>query len=49
MKGLLKWYVIWCPRLEGWAVKQGGFQDSWDTNKYIAEQRRDELNQIESN
>lgn len=42
--GKLKWYVVWCPRLRGWAVKLGEFQDSWETSKYLAEQRRDHLN-----
>jgi hypothetical protein len=47
MTDKLKWYILWCPRLRGWAVKQGEFQDSWNKDKYLSEQRRDELNNNE--
>lgn len=45
----LKWFVCWYPKLTGWQVMKDGFRDSWHESEYLANQRRDELNELEDN
>lgn len=42
--GELRWFVQWNPVERWYEVMLGGFRDSWYTDRYLAEQRRDELN-----
>ena len=40
----LRWFVQWSKEYKGWEVMLGEFRDSYYTDKYLAEERRDELN-----
>lgn len=43
MNDKLKWYVVWYPEVNGWAVMLGDFRNSWQYQKYQAESYRDWL------
>lgn len=39
-----RYYVVWYPEVNGWAVMLGGFRAGWYPQRYEAEAYRDKLN-----